>query len=80
MKPIKFKQQNCVIAKDQPEYISLPSYKDNDGIVTTCWKLSFLEKIKLLINGKIWLQVMTFKHPLQPIRLSIKNPLENENE
>ena len=78
MKPVKFKQQNCVIAKDQPEYLPLPAYKNEDGIVTTCWKLSFIERIGILITGKIWWQIMTFNKSLQPQRPSIKNPLEEQ--
>jgi hypothetical protein len=76
MNPIKFKEQNCIIAKEQPQYLQLPAYKSDDGIVTTCWKLSFSERIKILISGNIWIELMTFNHPIQPQRLSINNPIE----
>jgi hypothetical protein len=80
MKPVKFKQQNCIYAKDQPEYLSLSAHKSEDGMVTTCWKLSFAERIGILITGKIWWQIMTFNKPLQPQRPSIKSPLKGENK
>jgi len=80
MKPSKFKQQNCVCAQEQPEYLPLPAYKSEDGIVTTCWRLSFAERIRVLFTGKIWWQTMTFNKPLQPQKPSATNPLEQKNE
>ena len=79
MKPVKLKQQNCVFAKDQPEYLPLSAHRDEDGVVTTCWKLSFVERIVILITGKIWWQIMTFNKSLQPQRPSVKNPLKGES-
>ena len=71
MKIIDFKGSNVVYAKDQPEYLSLPAYKAKDGIVTSCWKLSFLERIMIAFTGRLFLQVMTFNAPLQPIRMEV---------
>ena len=68
MKPIEFEQQNMVIAEKQPEYISLPAYKELNGRVTCCWKLSIKERFKILFLGKFWLSVLTFNNPLQPIK------------
>ncbi len=33
MKPIEFEEQNCIYAKDQPEYLPLPAHKTEDGRV-----------------------------------------------
>lgn len=63
-----------VYAKDQPEYIPLPAHRTEDGQVTTRWKLSFLERIKVLFKGNIYLQVLTFNNPLQPIRIGTDIP------
>ena len=68
MKPIEFKEQTVVYAKDQPEYLPLPVFKTSDGEVTSCWKLTFVEKLSVLFHGKIWINLMTFNHPLQPQR------------
>ena len=73
MKPIAFKEQNVVIAKDQPEYLPLPA-KILDGCVTSCWKLNIIERIIILFTGKIWWQVYSYGQPLQPQRPSIKKP------
>ena len=75
MKPIGFKQQNCIYAEHQQEYLPLPAHKSEEGIVTTCWKLSLVERITLLITGRFWGQFMTFNKPLQPQKPSVKNPL-----
>ena len=75
MQPVKFKEQNCIYAQNQPEYLPLPAHKSEDGIVTTCWKLSWIERLIVLINGRFWGQFMTFNKPLQPQRPSVRNPL-----
>lgn len=76
MKPSYFKEVNCELAKDQPEYLNLPVHIDDDGIVTSCWILTFKERIKLLFYGEVYLQVMTFKNKLQPQKISIENPFK----
>ena len=68
MKPINFNEVNVTYAKDQPEYLPLPVYKTASGEVTSCWKLTFREKLSVLIHGKIWINLMTFNNPLQPQR------------
>ena len=74
MKPVKFKGHNAIFAENQPEYTALPSYRDasdKDCRVTTCWKLSFTDKVKVLLWGKVWLQQLTFHQPLQPVFLTV---------
>jgi hypothetical protein len=66
MKPIKFKEQNVTYAENQPEYFPLPAHKDINGIVTSCWKLSFKERIRVLFKGNIWLCLWSFNKPLTP--------------
>lgn len=65
MKPIRFQQQNTVIAKSQDEYQSLPAYMD-DCVTTSCWQLSFRERLTVLFTGRIWLQQMNMGERLQP--------------
>lgn len=74
MKPIKFKEQNCTFAENQPEYQPLPALKLNDqeGNVISCWKLSFIERIRILFTGKIWMNLMMFGQPLTPSYLATK--------
>jgi len=74
MKSIKFKEQNVVFAEDQPEYLPLPAFKDknNNGIVVFCEYLTFLERVRVLFTGKIWVSMMTFNKPLTPNYFSTK--------
>ena len=75
MKLIEFKQQNNVIAENQPEYLNMPAYVDTDkGVVTTKWKLGFLERFKVLFTGVVWQQMRTFNKPVQPQNLFTNNP------
>lgn len=80
MKPIPFKQQNQIIAKDQPQYLPLPAHigyineEHNYPCVTFCWQLSLKERIKILFNGILWHRVITFRQPLQPVLLDLNKP------
>ena len=82
MKPIKFKEQNVVFAKDQKPYLPLPAYKDNEqgGRIFHCWKLNLLERIKLLWTGRLWINVLTFNNPPQPIKPMVNNPFQTEGQ
>jgi len=71
MKPIKFKHQNTVYAKNQPQYLPLPSHKTEDGIVTSCWSLTLWERFRVCFGSKIYLSQMTFNQPLQPQKPSL---------
>lgn len=73
MKPIEFKEQNVVFAKDQPQYQPLPALKLNtpEGEVISCWKMSFKERIKALLFGKVWLSLMMQGKPLTPSYMSL---------
>jgi len=78
MKPIKFNGSNCVFAENQPPYLPLPAYKnekDLKGVVVSCWKLTFLERLKILFRGRLYFSVWTFNKPLQPQRPFVDNPL-----
>ena len=63
-----------VYAKDQPGYIPLPSRVDSEGTVVTCWKLTWRERLTVLWRRTFFLTLLTFNHPLQPIRCSIDKP------
>lgn len=70
MKPIEFEGANIVFGKNQPEYLPLPAKQVDDSTIMTCWELT--DEDILLINSskKIWLGIMTFGKPLQPVLLT----------
>ena len=74
MKPVKFDQVNIVFAEDQEEYMPLPAcrLKGAKCPVITAWKLTIWERIKLLFTGRLWLAMLTFNKPLQPVILTTK--------
>lgn len=78
MKPIEFLGQNVIYAKDQPEYLPLPAYVDRSdptGRAVSCWKMDWRERIKVILTGRIYLQLLTFQQPLQPQIVSVDSPL-----
>lgn len=68
MTPKKFKESNVVYGEGQKEYLPLPARLEAgpEGIVITKWRLSFIERIRVLFTGTIWLSQMSFRKPLQP--------------
>ena len=83
MKVVKFEGCNTVYAENQPEYLPLPAHRSSEGIVTSCWQLSLWERMKVFFTGQIFLQISTFNKSLQPLKMSIENPLpfsEKESE
>lgn len=77
MKPIQFPDVNNVYAKDQPQYLPLPVHYDildSQRTVTSCWRMTFWQRLKTLWTGCIWVQQMTFGSPLQPQRVSVDKP------
>jgi len=80
MKPIKFEEHNCVYAENQPEYLPLPVYKTPEGMVISCWGLTFKERLRVLFTGKIWWSVFTFNKPLQPQLPFAKSPFAKEKK
>jgi hypothetical protein len=56
-------------AENQPEYETLPS-NSNGTEIETKWKLTWKERWQLFRSGHLYLTVMNFGQPLQPVRLS----------
>jgi len=78
MEPVTFPEVNITIAKDQPQYRPLPSHVDSgtpEKIITFCWRLNWKERLQLLVLGRIWQQVLSFGHPLQPQLLHTRKPV-----
>lgn len=85
MKAVEFPEQTAVLAKDQPEYVPLPvhvgptkpiGFTEEVECVITCWELSDgdLELIKQ--TKRVWVQMLTFGTPLQPLSVSVEKPFE----
>ncbi len=76
MKPIPFKESNVTYGKNQPEYLPLPAYHDHEqgGRIFHCWKLTLRERVKVLFTGRLWINVLTFNRPPQPIKPMVDSP------
>jgi hypothetical protein len=62
MKPIKFKEANKNLLKPESmsdkECDSLWVYNDGKQSIS-CWKMSFMQRIKVLLWGRVWLCVLS---------------------
>lgn len=75
MKAIEFPEANAIFAKNQNAYLQLPAYKAPDGTVTSCYELTWKERLQVLFGAKVFLSLMTFNKPLQPQRLYVGKKL-----
>lgn len=73
MEPIDFPERNNLVARDQSEYTTLPSYINPGprGEVIFCLKLSITERIKILFTGKLWCCLLCFHKPVTPSFFSV---------
>lgn len=62
MKPIEFPGMNTDLKKPAnmtaEECSSLPCFRDGAQVIS-CWKLTFIERLRALRTGKIWLTVIS---------------------
>ena len=75
MTPVEFPQQNVVLGKNQPEYLPLPAFFDQEGTMVTAWEMTEEERNEFLRTGRIYLTQLTFGKPFQPVRLDIHCPI-----
>lgn len=82
MQPLNFDGVNVVYGAKQPEYIPLPAeYRGGkSGEILTCWELSPDELKRVQETGKLWLGVLTFGQPLQPVYLAVEKPEPYDKE
>jgi hypothetical protein len=72
--------RNVEYAKDQMEYLTLPAIKSSgvNGRVTTRWRLTWSERLRIIFSGNLWIQMLTFHERLQPIRPTTEEPTVEE--
>ena len=69
-----------VVAANQPQYTPLPVIlgREPSGMVTSRWSLTWKERLKALFVGNIFVQVLTYRNPLQPMKLFVDEPTLEE--
>jgi len=76
MKPISpirgMEEEEVTYAKDQPEYQQLPTLKssvrDGRGKIMMRWEFTKAEREAIADGADLYLEVLTFHQPLQPLR------------
>jgi hypothetical protein len=67
--------REVIYAKNQPQYNRLPSIRMGAGEVITRWHMTWRERLRALLRGDVYLRVLTFNEPLQPLAMSTEPPL-----
>jgi len=74
MKNHKFPEINTVFAEDNPQYKTSayvdPSPKGSKDIVV-CYKMTRMERLMVVLTGKVWVNITSGDGKLRPMRLSV---------
>jgi hypothetical protein len=54
--------------------LTLPAIVDANGVVTSRWRLTWRERLRVLFGGSVYLQSHTFGRQLQPVALTLDEP------
>jgi hypothetical protein len=74
-----FEHLEIVLAKDQPEYAPLPALPvDDSQKLITRWRLSWRERLQILVRGDLYLWIWTFRQRVQPVALQVSRPAVEE--
>lgn len=73
MEIAKFKESNVEFAKFQPGYLTMPAHRSDDNTITSCWRLTFSERVRILFTRRVWVQLSTRGTP-QPQFLRVDKP------
>lgn len=72
MKGVNYKHANTALLGGRPDVYDLPilrfKYSDGQEAVESCWQMTFVERMRALLTGKIYFQCWGVTHP--PILLS----------
>lgn len=79
MKPIEFPQMNLTYAKNQFPYLPLPVYRTDDE-ATACWGMSWRERFRVLLTGRVYVTILHFGGPLAPSRVSVAPPTPTQGD
>lgn len=58
-------------AKDQPQYLPLPTLRNADGQVTARWHMTWAEWLRVLLMGDVFVQIHTFNALLASSRVFV---------
>lgn len=67
MKPADFKGQES----------PYPFAHLEDGTCVSCWKLTWLQRLKVLVTGRVWMAVLN-GHAQPPCYLAVNKPFKVE--
>lgn len=73
MKPCRFPEQTTTWAENQPPYEPLPAFT-NERETITLWQLSWIERLWIVLTGRLWLRQLNFGEPLQPQAPTVVRP------
>jgi hypothetical protein len=70
---LKGNQPEIILAKNQRQYLPLAVAVSGDYVVSR-WRLSFAERVKVLLSGNVFISMMNFQSPPMPLLPSVDEP------
>jgi hypothetical protein len=67
-----------VYGENQPECENLPAFRLLDGTTLSRWRLTWRERLLVLLRGDVYLWLLTNNRPLQPVLIQIERPEQGD--
>ena len=67
IEPIYFKEANHTITSELDDGVEIPALYDvgsDDGLIVTVYKVPFLDRLRILITGKLTIEEKSFHDPI----------------
>lgn len=77
MKPVKFRgmvPQRRAAISEYPILAAGFGRDERRGEIVNCWRMNFLERLYVLLTGRVWVRVMTFRREIHPYALTVIKP------
>jgi len=79
MKPTPFPESNGTLSGGpavnygtEDDVVDLPVHRGN-GQIISCWRLSWRDRLRLLVGGRVWLHVLT-ERTHAPVLVAAESP------
>lgn len=85
MKPVSpvidgLQEQEILIAKDQPEYGTLPALKADEGYILSRWEVTDEDLANITKTRSVYLYLDVGEGPVPPMSLETAHPIKSEQE
>lgn len=77
---LKHKEINLIAEADDIKGLPCLRFADREGTVLTAWKLTWRERLALILTGVVWIAQRTYWEEFQPVAILAEMPAISEEK